>query len=144
MKDHDEIFCSVIFWIDRIKHLSTSAAIKGCCLLVEKITRIAHSLDCFTDLPKNDQNKLLKKMGILSCEKVNLIIPSCFIVFGGFCRRKSISRRQLNNQVLYIYNNLLISCFEIYTASFLKAAILMHEDLYMLLKSKLKKKEKVK
>ena len=41
--------------------VSTSAAINGYRLLVERITQIAHNLDCFTDLPKNDQNNLLKE-----------------------------------------------------------------------------------
>ena len=41
--------------------VSTIAAINGYRLLVERITQIAHNLDCFTDLPKNDQNNLLKE-----------------------------------------------------------------------------------
>jgi len=41
--------------------VSTSAAINGYRLSVERITRIAHNLDCFTDLPKSDQNNLLKE-----------------------------------------------------------------------------------
>ena len=40
--------------------VSTSAAISGYRLSVERITRIAHNLDSFTSLPKCDQNALLK------------------------------------------------------------------------------------
>ena len=41
--------------------VSTSAAISGYRLSVERITRIAHNLESFTDLPKQDQNALLKE-----------------------------------------------------------------------------------
>jgi hypothetical protein len=41
--------------------VSTSAAIAGYRLSVERVTRIAHNLECFTDLPKCDQNALLKE-----------------------------------------------------------------------------------
>ena len=71
MKDHDERYRSVNFGEELIKEMimcsmfgipvSTSAAINGYRLSVERITRIAHNLDCFTDLPKNDQNNLLKE-----------------------------------------------------------------------------------
>ena len=40
--------------------VSTSAAISGYRLSVERITRIAHNLESFTSLPKCDQNALLK------------------------------------------------------------------------------------
>lgn len=39
--------------------VSTSAAINGYRLTVERITRIAHNLECFTDLNKTDQSHLL-------------------------------------------------------------------------------------
>jgi len=71
VKDHDERYRSVNFGEELIKEMimcsmfgipvSTSAAINGYRLSVERITRIAHNLDCFTDLPKNDQNNLLKE-----------------------------------------------------------------------------------
>lgn len=69
--EHDERYRSVNFGEELIKEMimcsmfgipvSTSAAINGYRLSVERITRIAHNLDCFTDLPKNDQNNLLKE-----------------------------------------------------------------------------------
>jgi len=71
VKEHDERYRSVNFGEELIKEMimcsmfgipvSTSAAINGYRLSVERITRIAHNLDCFTDLPKNDQNNLLKE-----------------------------------------------------------------------------------
>jgi len=69
--EHDERYRSVNFGEELIKEMimcsmfgipvSTSAAINGYRLSVERITRIAHNLDCFTDLPKSDQNNLLKE-----------------------------------------------------------------------------------
>jgi len=69
--EHDERYRSVNFGEELIKEMimcsmfgipvSTSAAINGYRLSVERITRIAHNLECFTDLPKNDQNNLLKE-----------------------------------------------------------------------------------
>lgn len=41
--------------------ISTSAAISGYRLTVERITRIANNLDCFVDLPMMDQTNLLKE-----------------------------------------------------------------------------------
>ena len=41
--------------------MSTSAAISGYRLTVERITRIANNLDCFVDLPIMDQSSLLKE-----------------------------------------------------------------------------------
>lgn len=71
VREHDERYRSVNFGEELIKEMimcsmfgipvSTSAAINGYRLSVERITRIAHNLDCFTDLPKNDQNNLLKE-----------------------------------------------------------------------------------
>merc|ERR1719435_631923 len=69
--EHDERYRSVNFGEELIKEIimcsmfgipvSTSAAINGYRLSVERITRIAHNLECFTDLPKIDQNNLLKE-----------------------------------------------------------------------------------
>jgi len=71
VKEHDERYRSVNFGEELIKEMimcsmfgipvSTSAAINGYRLSVERITRIAHNLECFTDLPKIDQNNLLKE-----------------------------------------------------------------------------------
>jgi len=71
VKQHDERYRSVNFGEELIKEMimcsmfgipvSTSAAITGYRLTVERITRIAHNLECFTDLPKCDQNALLKE-----------------------------------------------------------------------------------
>merc|ERR1739844_764329 len=71
VKAHNDKYRSVNFGEELIKEMimcsmfgipvSTSAAINGYRLSVERITRIAHNLDCFTDLPKNDQNNLLKE-----------------------------------------------------------------------------------
>ena len=41
--------------------ISTSAAISGYRLTVERITRIANHLDCFAELPMLDQSSLLKE-----------------------------------------------------------------------------------
>ena len=41
--------------------MSTSAAISGYRLTVERITRIANNMDCFNDLPLMDQSSLLKE-----------------------------------------------------------------------------------
>ena len=69
VKAHNDKYRSVNFGEELIKEMimcsmfgipvSTSAAISGYRLTVERITRIAHNLDCFTDLPKNDQATLL-------------------------------------------------------------------------------------
>ena len=69
VKEHNDKYRSVNFGEELIKEMimcsmfgipvSTSAAISGYRLTVERITRIAHNLDCFTDLPKNDQATLL-------------------------------------------------------------------------------------
>jgi len=69
VKDHNDKYRSVNFGEELIKEMimcsmfgipvSTSAAISGYRLTVERITRIAHNLECFTDLPKNDQATLL-------------------------------------------------------------------------------------
>jgi len=71
VKEYDERYRSVNFGEELIKEMimcsmfgipvSTSAAINGYRLSVERMTRIAHNLDCFTDLPKLDQNNLLKE-----------------------------------------------------------------------------------
>ena len=69
IKEHNDKYRSVNFGEELIKEMimcsmfgipvSTSAAISGYRLTVERITRIAHNLDCFTDLNKNDQATLL-------------------------------------------------------------------------------------
>merc|ERR1712090_52009 len=69
VKQHNERYRSVNCGEELIKEMimcsmfgipvSTSAAINGYRLSVERITRIAHNLECFTDLPKIDQNNLL-------------------------------------------------------------------------------------
>ena len=69
--DHDTIYHSVNFGEVLIKEMlmcsmfgvamSTSAAIQGYRLQVERITRIANSLKCFTNLQKVDQVTLLKE-----------------------------------------------------------------------------------
>eukprot|EP00091_Calanus_sinicus_P015786 TRINITY_DN3448_c0_g1_i1.p1 TRINITY_DN3448_c0_g1~~TRINITY_DN3448_c0_g1_i1.p1 ORF type:complete len:134 (+),score=13.60 TRINITY_DN3448_c0_g1_i1:1-402(+) len=41
--------------------MSTSAAISGYRLTVERITRIANNMDCFINLPSVDQSSLLKE-----------------------------------------------------------------------------------
>merc|ERR1719270_1932811 len=71
VKQHNERYRSVNFGEELIKEMimcsmfgipvSTSAAISGYRLSVERITRIAHNLDSFTDLPKQDQNALLQE-----------------------------------------------------------------------------------
>jgi len=71
VKQHNERYRSVNFGEELIKEMimcsmfgipvSTSAAISGYRLSVERITRIAHNLESFTDLPKQDQNALLKE-----------------------------------------------------------------------------------
>jgi len=68
---HDERYRSVNFGEELIKEMimcsmfgipiSTSAAISGYRLTVERITRIANNLDCFADLPMMDQSSLLKE-----------------------------------------------------------------------------------
>jgi len=68
---HDERYRSVNFGEELIKEMimcsmfgipiSTSAAISGYRLTVERITRIANNLDCFVDLPMMDQTNLLKE-----------------------------------------------------------------------------------
>ena len=69
IKEHNDKYRSVNFGEELIKEMimcsmfgipvSTSAAISGYRLTVERITRIAHNLECFTDLHKNDQATLL-------------------------------------------------------------------------------------
>merc|ERR1719468_1148521 len=69
IKEHNDKYRSVNFGEELIKEMimcsmfgipvSTSAATSGYRLTVERITRIAHNLDCFTDLHKNDQATLL-------------------------------------------------------------------------------------
>eukprot|EP00092_Neocalanus_flemingeri_P101423 GFUD01129678.1.p1 GENE.GFUD01129678.1~~GFUD01129678.1.p1 ORF type:complete len:647 (+),score=134.35 GFUD01129678.1:123-2063(+) len=71
VSDHDKVYHSVNFGEVLIKEMmmcsmfgvsvSTSAAIQGYRLQVERITRIANSLKCFTDLQKVDQVALLKE-----------------------------------------------------------------------------------
>jgi len=71
VKQHDERYRSVNFGEELIKEMimcsmfgipvSTSAAISGYRLSVERITRIAHNLGSFTSLTKCDQNALLKE-----------------------------------------------------------------------------------
>ena len=66
---HNDRYRSVNFGEELIKEMimcsvfsipvSTSAAISGYRLTVERITRIAHNLDCFTELSKSDQSQLL-------------------------------------------------------------------------------------
>ena len=69
VKAHNDKYRSVNFGEELIKEMimcsmfgipvSTSAAINGYRLTVERITRIAHNLECFTDLNKTDQSHLL-------------------------------------------------------------------------------------
>ena len=69
--DHDKVYHSVNFGEVLIKEMlmcsmfgvamSTSAAIQGYRLQVERITRIANSSKCFTNLRKADQVILLKE-----------------------------------------------------------------------------------
>jgi len=69
VKAHNDKYRSVNFGEELIKEMimcsmfgipvSTSAAINGYRLTVERITRIAHNLECFTDLHKTDQSHLL-------------------------------------------------------------------------------------
>jgi len=71
VNDHDTVYHSVNFGEVLIKEMlmcsmfgvamSTSAAIQGYRLQVERITRIANSLKCFTILHKKDQVVLLKE-----------------------------------------------------------------------------------
>lgn len=71
VQHHHERYRSVNFGEELIKEMimcsmfgipvSTSAAINGYRLSVERITRIAHNLEFFTDLSKTDQNNLLKE-----------------------------------------------------------------------------------
>jgi len=71
VRSHDEKYRSVNFGEELIKEMimcsmfgipiSTSAAISGYRLTVERITRIANHLDCFADLPMMDQSSLLKE-----------------------------------------------------------------------------------
>jgi len=71
VQSHDERYKSVNFGEELIKEMimcsmfgipiSTSAAISGYRLTVERITRIANHLDCFADLPLLDQSSLLKE-----------------------------------------------------------------------------------
>eukprot|EP00092_Neocalanus_flemingeri_P045881 GFUD01051470.1.p1 GENE.GFUD01051470.1~~GFUD01051470.1.p1 ORF type:complete len:682 (-),score=136.96 GFUD01051470.1:677-2722(-) len=71
VSDHDTVYHSVNFGEVIIKEMlmcsmfgvpvSTSAAIQGYRLQVERITRIANSLRCFTELKKVDQVTLLKE-----------------------------------------------------------------------------------
>ena len=52
--------------------VSTSAAISGYRLSVERITRIAHNLGSFTSLTKCDQNALLKVSLSTTCHMISL------------------------------------------------------------------------
>ena len=71
VRDHDNVYHSVNFGEVLIKEMlmcsmfgvpvSTSAAIQGYRLQVERITRIANSLNLFTNLSKMDQVTLLKE-----------------------------------------------------------------------------------
>jgi len=71
VRSHDERYRSVNFGEELIKEMimcsmfgipiSTSAAISGYRLTVERITRIANHLDCFAELPMLDQSSLLKE-----------------------------------------------------------------------------------
>lgn len=71
VSEHDERYGSVNFGESLIKEMimcsmfgipvSTSAAISGYRLTVERMTRIAHNLSYFTDLPKVDQEFLMKE-----------------------------------------------------------------------------------
>jgi len=71
VRSHDERYRSVNFGEELIKEMimcsmfgipiSTSAAISGYRLTVERITRIANHLGCFADLPMMDQSSLLKE-----------------------------------------------------------------------------------
>lgn len=71
VRSHDERYRSVNFGEELIKEMimcsmfgipmSTSAAISGYRLTVERITRIANNMDCFNDLPLMDQSSLLKE-----------------------------------------------------------------------------------
>lgn len=71
VESHDERYRSVNFGEELIKEMimcsmfgipmSTSAAISGYRLTVERITRIANNLDCFSGLPIIDQTNLLKE-----------------------------------------------------------------------------------
>merc|ERR1740128_895554 len=71
VESHDERYRSVNFGEELIKEMimcsmfgipmSTSAAISGYRLTVERITRIANNLETFGTLPKFDQNSLLKE-----------------------------------------------------------------------------------
>lgn len=71
VKEHDERYGSVNFGESLIKEMimcsmfgipvSPNAAISGYRLTVERMTRIAHNLKYFTDLPKVDQEFLMKE-----------------------------------------------------------------------------------
>merc|ERR1719350_1330766 len=71
VKQHNERYRSVNFGEELIKEMimcsmfgipmSTSAAISGYRLTVERITRIANNMGCFNDLPLVDQSSLLKE-----------------------------------------------------------------------------------
>jgi len=71
VRDHDTVYFSVNFGEVLIKEMlmcsmfgvqvSSSAALQGYKLQVERITRIANSLPAFTNLVKADQNALLKE-----------------------------------------------------------------------------------
>lgn len=71
VQEHDRQYKSVNFGETLIKEMimcsmfgipvSMSAAISGYRLTVERVTRIANSLDCFGDLSKFEQNSLLKE-----------------------------------------------------------------------------------
>jgi len=71
VQEHDTQYKSVNFGETLIKEMimcsmfgipvSLSAAISGYRLTVERVTRIANSLECYGNLPKADQNSLLKE-----------------------------------------------------------------------------------
>ena len=82
--DHDSVYQSVNFGEVLIKEMlmcsmfgvamSMSAAIQGYRLQVERITRIANSIKCFTNLQKDDQVALLK-------ENADLFVSLCGAIF---------------------------------------------------------------
>ena len=82
--DYDTVYQSVNFGEVLIKEMlmcsmfgvamSMSAAIQGYRLQVERITRIANSLQCFTNLQKDDQVAILK-------ENADLFVSLCGAIF---------------------------------------------------------------
>merc|ERR1719278_1032379 len=84
VRDHDVVYFSVNFGEVLIKEMlmcsmfgvqvSSSAALQGYKLQVERITRIANSLPAFNNQVKADQNALLK-------ENADLIVSLCGAIF---------------------------------------------------------------